>query len=463
MPRIVGRRRRAISLLMARLFVVVPLCVALGSAAALNAPGQSPVVARCQVDGTAAVVSRDDLAIELCLRFRGTEQGKTALKFLVDCELISSAAIDQKLMPGPAAIRAWIEKLEQRLQGAGVSLAELMAEKRMSRAEFEIFAKLQLAHEKLVRAALELDEDEPVKAQMLELWLREARVKQNVVVEPEKLPAGIVGQIGQRRLTELELGHALIRTSAVSRRHKFIRQIVLRRWLAALAKRHGIQVTAADMEREVEARRREAENDPKYQGVPFEQILRAQGSSLAAMRKSPVLLAQLQEQKLSEVLLSEEKMKQLLSEDRDQVLRRHGARRRLSVLLTRVKGEDEAAAHTASQQIHERIVREIPFAEAARTYSDDPYTKVAGGDTGWHNREGSRIPELLVEAAFAKDVGVGWVSEPLKTEYGYYLVSLVAIEPEPTEAMLMIRMRQAFVNEERLRMLKEARIQFFDA
>jgi parvulin-like peptidyl-prolyl isomerase len=143
-------------------------------------------------------------------------------------------------------------------------------------------------------------------------------------------------------------------------------------------------------------------------------------------------------------------------------MRRHGARRRVAVLLTRVAGDDVAAARTTSQQIHERVVREIPFAEAARTYSDDPYTKVAGGDTGWHNREGSRLPEPLVEAAFADDVGVGWVSEPIETEAGFYLVNLMAIEEAPGEAMLMVRMRQEFVNDERVRMLEEAKIEFFD-
>lgn len=447
---------------MARLFAVTILVIALGSTVAAVVRAQSPVVARCAVDGAPAVISRDDLAVELCLRFRGTEQGKEALTFLVNCELIRTAAEAQKLMPGPAATRAWIENLERRLQAADVSLAQLMAQKRMSLAEFETFAKLQLAHEKLVRDALELEDDAPMKPQMLELWLREARAKQNVVDEPAELPTGVVATVGDRRLTELELGHALIRTSAVSRRHKFIRQIVLRRWLTAAAEKHGILITPEEMEREVEVRRREAENNPKYQGVPFEQILRAQGTSLEEMRKSPVLLAQLQEQKLAEKLLSEPEMRRRLAEESDAVMSHHGARRRLAVLLTRVEGDDDDAARTTSEQIHERIVREIPFAEAARTYSDDPYSKVAGGDTGWHNREGSRLPQPVIDAAFASDVGAGWVSGPLKTDDGYYLVNLVALESEPSEAMLMIRMRQEFVSRERRKMLEDAQIQFLD-
>ena len=252
----------------------------------------------------------------------------------------------------------------------------------------------------------------------------------------------------------------MIRTSAVSRRHKFIRQIVLRRWLDASAARHGVTITPAEIAREVEVRRAEAKNNPKYQGVPFEQILKAQGTSLEGMRKSPVLRAQLQERKLSEVLLPEAEMKRRLAEEREAVMRRHGPRRKLAVLLTEVEKGDTEAARQASEQIRGRILREIPFAEAARTYSDDPYTKVAGGDAGWHNRDGSRLPDALLEPAFAAEAG--WVSEPIKTEYGYYLIHVVAVEQEPTEAMVMIRMRQTFVNEERQRMLDTAEIQFFD-
>jgi len=446
---------------MIRLGIAWLSCLTLGTAPAQDPGGSPAVVARYLLFGEPGLVSRDDLGLELCVRFRGTSQGEKAIKFLVDCELIRSSAVSEGVMPTPTQTRTWITKLRQRLESAGVSLEQMMAQKGMSAPEFESFAALQIAHERLVRRALDLDGEESVSSSMLELWLREARSTQDVITDGEMLPVGVVARVGDRKLTELDLGVALVRSSAVDRRHKFIRQIVLRRWLAASANRMGITISRSERAAEVARRREEAENDPKYQGVPFEQILKAQGTSLAAMHDSPVLLAQLQERKLIDRLLPTQEMRRRIDEDPQAVARRHGARRRISVILTMVgEGRDRDAALETSEQIRERITREIPFAEAARTYSDDPYTKVAGGDTGWHNSEGSTLPSALVEACFAEDAG--WLSPPIETGSGFYLAQLMAIEPAPTEAMLMIRMRQHFQAEERRRMLAEAQVQFTD-
>lgn len=444
---------------MIRIAIASFVCTALGSTDAQEPGNSRAVVARYLLHGEPALVSRDDLGVELCVRFRGTDQGRKTLKFLVDCELIRSTAAAEGLMPTRAETQGWIDDLQHRLAASHVSLEQLMAQKGMLRPEFEAFAALQLAQERLVRKGLELQSDEPVSSSLLELWLREARANQKVVTDATLLPTGIVARVGKRRLTELELGHALVRSSARDRRHKFIRQIVLRNWIAASAKREGIVVSPAERAAEVARRAEEAENDPKYQGVPFEQILKAQGTSLAAMHDSPVLQAQLQERKLVDLLLPTHEMRRQIAEEGEAVMRRHGARRRFSVILTRLHdGGDRDAALQASERIRDRVAREIPFAEAARTYSDDPYTKVGGGDAGWHNREGSSLPPAVIEAGFTADVG--WLSPPIATEAGYYLAKLVAIEPKPTEAMLMIRMRQRFLTEQRMRMLEEAKLQF---
>ena len=170
-----------------------------------------------------------------------------------------------------------------------------------------------------------------------------------------------------------------------------------------------------------------------------------------------MLRAQILERRLMLHLLPEDELRRQLTEEREATLQRHGARRRLSVLQLQ-DGGDADATRAEIEQIRERIQREIPFAEAARSYSDDPSSRVSGGDVGWHNRVGSKLPPEVIEAAFAGEVGE--VSGPVRTADGFCLVQVAAAEQEPNEALLMARMRQAFETEERLRVLEAAQIEF---
>jgi hypothetical protein len=269
---------------------------------------------------------------------------------------------------------------------------------------------------------------------------------------------GEVARVGKFHLTELDLGRILERTADREEREKFVRQIVLQNCLAARAERLGITVSAAEMAREVELRRAEANANPAYGGMPFEQLLAAQGLTVDELRSSPILRAQVLEQKIAAAALPDAEVERRLDADRDAILRQHGARRRLSVLMLRADAESATEVAARIAQIRERIVREMPFAEAARTYCDEPQLKVASGDAGWHNREGSPLPDEVIEAAFAASVGD--LSEPIRTEDAYWLVRVAAVEPEPGAALLAARMREEFRNQERARMLEAAHIEW---
>jgi len=60
-------------------------------------PGE--VLARFQVDGKSAVVSRDDVALEMAFHQRRRDQGKQAAEHLVNSALVRTEAEQKKLMP----------------------------------------------------------------------------------------------------------------------------------------------------------------------------------------------------------------------------------------------------------------------------------------------------------------------------------------------------------------------------
>ncbi len=433
------------------------LCAAALLCVPIQAQGtQGEVIARYQGPDRAEIVSRDDLALELCRRFGRTEQGTAALQFAVDVALIRDAAVAAGVMPDADATRRWIEKLSAQLRGAGMNLRQLREQKGMSMAAFAEYAAVQLAQERLVRRALGLGADEPVTPAMLKLWIEEARAKHPVITEGDRLPAGAMARYGDRTLSALDLGRVLMRSIDPEVREQQTRQLILQRLLAHEAARHEIEVSAAEMAREVEQRRAEAEANPTYQGIAFDDLLASQGTSVEELRRSPVLRAQIQERKLLDRLAPDAVLERRLAEERDTVLREFGPRRQLQVIQLK-DGASAGDAMARAATLRQSIVDGLPFEDAATKHSDDPYTRVSGGNAGWLHRDDSTLPAAVREAAFAAEPHE--LSAPIATAEGAYLFRVTGIEPTPNDATLKFRMRQQRALQLRGELLERARIE----
>ncbi|MEM7201437.1 MAG: peptidylprolyl isomerase [Planctomycetota bacterium] len=428
--------------------------------ATLSLSAQSDVIARYTEGSATRTVSRDDVAEELCRRFQDTERGHGALAYLIDLELIRSAAGDQGLMPGRDATLRYVARLERELLAAGVDLAQLRASKGMSTVEFDEYAQLQLAHERLVRASLELDDDEPVRESMLQLWLQEARQRHERQA-PARLPPGVIARVGDRSVSRLDLGRVLLQTMDQADRERYVRQVVLQRRIQALAEQHAVTVSDGELTAEVEARRRRTENDARYRGAKFDDLLRAQGMDAEMLRRSPVLHAQVLEEKLIGKLHPDAELDRRIDEEPAAIERSYGARRRLQVIAIRTDAAMLDAAIAKAEGVRDQIAEGLPFADAARRYSDDAYSKMSNGDVGWHYLGGKELPQVVLTAAF--EAGVGEVLGPLSTDRGVYLARVVAVEDPPNRATMKFRMRRAFARELRDQLLREAAIQLVAA
>lgn len=103
------------------------------------------------------------------------------------------------------------------------------------------------------------------------------------------------------------------------------------------------------------------------------------------------------------------------------------------------------ARRTEDQGTHERILRirrdierGVPFAEAARLYSEDRATSAEGGDLGWFRR--GELSELLWNAAMETPRGA--VSSPVRTPGGFHLITVLDFET-PQHRQWRDRMREA--------------------
>jgi peptidyl-prolyl cis-trans isomerase D len=87
---------------------------------------------------------------------------------------------------------------------------------------------------------------------------------------------------------------------------------------------------------------------------------------------------------------------------------------------------DEATA----KKVRQLLVDGEDFAKVAAQYSTDTATKDNGGDLGWFGK-GKMVPEF--EAA-AFSLKVGEISQPVKSQFGYHIIQVLAHEKRPLDA-----------------------------
>lgn len=93
-------------------------------------------------------------------------------------------------------------------------------------------------------------------------------------------------------------------------------------------------------------------------------------------------------------------------------------------------GADKAAARQKAEGIAGKIAAGRDFASMAMAESEDPGSKVKGGDLGWVRR--GQMVEKFEAALFA--LKPGQVSEPVETEFGWHVIRLDEVREAKTRA-----------------------------
>ncbi|MGE5577326.1 MAG: peptidylprolyl isomerase [Syntrophothermus sp.] len=83
-------------------------------------------------------------------------------------------------------------------------------------------------------------------------------------------------------------------------------------------------------------------------------------------------------------------------------------------------GDDKAKAR--AQEIMQQLLKGADFATLAKKYSEDPGSAKNGGDLDFF-KHGQMVPEF---EKMAFGLGVGEISQPVKTKYGYHIIKVEA-------------------------------------
>lgn len=157
-----------------------------------------------------------------------------------------------------------------------------------------------------------------------------------------------------------------------------------------------------------------------------------------------------------EIQLDDEEVEQAYEASKGQYLKPE-TRIASHILLTVPRSADEATQNQVRERAEEVLARirgGEDFAELAAEVSEDPGSKRKGGDLGIIAR-GQMVPEFE-EAVYSMNQGD--ISEPVRTEFGYHIIKLDALEPESQRPLEEVRDEVARAEQTRL-----AQTQFADA
>lgn len=449
------------------LLLLLPPQAPTPAGASAQDPKAPELLARYRFGEQIRAVAADEVALEMAFHQRRKDDGRAACEHLVDAALVRAEAEPKRLMPTEAEAREFWRRLLAQLQAAGRKPEEFAALRNTPEHVFLQDIAVQIAHERLVRQELAMRADEEVSPGMLKLWLQEARKRHAVVTDPDVLPVGAAALLDGRELPMLQLGRLLLRTAGDDERERFTRQVILLQLLDRLAQQHGVTVGQDDLRAELEARRLQAETDPRFGGLSYEQLLKSQGLTPELVLRSNVFRGQVLQKKLVAKLHPRDALLAEIAQDRQAVLDRAGPRRHLALIFARALQEpnqlvprDFAAAREHLARVREQLVEGRDFELTAKIESDDPASKMRGGDVGWHFRRSRELPEPVLAAAFALESG--GLSQPIEADAGCYLVKVLATEPAPTDDELIQRLREQLVDQLTQQVLTEARIEILD-
>lgn len=151
-------------------------------------------------------------------------------------------------------------------------------------------------------------------------------------------------------------------------------------------------------------------------GMSFDEMMKAQGLSEAAMRQEVVAGKKIE--KLGDSLVTEQDIKNQYEANKAELAEEVRASHVLVKYPEKATDADKKAAKEKIQKIQQEVAKGLDFAAAAKKYSDCP-SKAQGGDLNFFPRNGAMVEEFSA-AAFA--LKKGEVSQPVETEFGWHLI-----------------------------------------
>ncbi|MFN9785192.1 MAG: peptidylprolyl isomerase [Planctomycetia bacterium] len=392
------------------------------------------------------VVARAELEELVVARRAMSEEGRAALRHLAESKLLEAFGREHALEPSEAEVEARMREIDAAVKQGGDprGLVGQMEKVRLTREQFARFLRLGIVHERATRRALNLPDSTPVSGDQQRLWIEEELARRGFESRPPPWEDGVVAKGAGFSIAPAEfLAHLLDRLPRETLRDDS-RQLLLAKAMRRRMPDLAPESLAKAVEDELARRRAEVARDPRYKGVPYEELLAAQGVQAASLKHDPGIVSTALARLWIERKWSPADLERVYRDERALFDGRHGPAidaRMLFLRAAKFKNElnprnfDEATAALADLKSRIRGIED--FERFARERSEDAASREQGGRVGWVAPGAEKLPPELsslvaeVLAIPEGQPGAQGLAGPVRVSNGMVLLWLGVRRPAP--------------------------------
>lgn len=378
-------------------------------------------------------------------RYAMSQDGRAVLKHLISARMVEELAREQKLEVSEAEVEERYAELDRKVRASGSpgGIADQIRRNRLEPAFFKRMLRLSIAQERLAREALALPADRAVSGEQQEMWMEQVIEARGLEAPPPPWEAS-VASCGPVVITPAEYAEALRRELPLDGLRETCYQLVLlARLERGLAAAHTPQAEIeAAIQRELARREQEVATNPRYKGVSFAELSKAQGMDPArlgfdpAVRIAAMATLWIDRERGEDGLRAEYESRRAHYEG----LFGEGVELRLMYLSSgRFPSDPQKNGVQQAQAELERISRGIAseeqFAEKAALANEDEALRKARGELGVSARNDPRLSSELRAAIWrevdAQPTGAPRLVGPFELPAGAAVAWIGAKRPSP--------------------------------
>lgn len=406
-------RTRRLKLPALRSFALAVALACTSNAGGAQAAQQAPKEERPEAHEIAAFapsmfLTWSELDPVLVERYAMTKEGRAALEHLLTLELLEHMAGERRMTISAEDVERRWQELDRELLAAGESggLRQQLRDNQVDPAHFRELLRVLIMQELFAREALGLPPDAKLSPDQQEIWMQQVMQERGLDTPAPPWKDGIVGRCGPVVVREDAYRVGLRQMLGFEKIRETCYQLLLMKGLRKRMPDLSSKALDAQVAIEMDRRRQEALVNPRYRGMSFEALLKAQGSSPERLARDPSV------QVASLVTLwvdrrySEQDLQQVYRDERERFDANFGEALRCRVLfLTAAQFTNPLnprsfeEAEQMLSKLAKQLTTEEAFASAARLQSEDSNTRSGGGEVGWVTR-GAGLPAGLTSALF---------------------------------------------------------------
>ncbi len=416
--------------------------------------------------GDLGIVTYDQLNELLIWRDGNSPNGEAALRQLLELRVIKAKGKAMGIIVTDAMLDERYQELdaEAKAEGTTGGLIQYIEAQGVDLEQFREYLRLAIIHETLTKAALGLPKDAAVTGDQQQIWLAQELKDRGYEPQPHPWTGGVVCVSGDVVITRDEFADHLRSQVDDADEREACYLILLERAVQARMPEVTPEGANKALDREIERRSAEALTDPRYQGVSYEELLKARGLSIEAVRRDPAIRAAALAHEAIDRGHDDDSLRKVYEEERKTFDGMFGEAIELSVLFKNAVPEEDNPLVPSFRKIEQEL-REMKaviagpedFVRVVELHSQDKGSRERGGLIGQITRAGEAKQLAAVRnAAFAvvdadPEKAPGTIIGPIRIEKGVILGMLGKRTPAPSWSQMRghihRELRGRFLNE----------------